>query len=223
MSAAVSVAEDRWVKLFSRLVPGELRTHFLPALLQERREMRARGVKRWKIELDSAGEILSGLAQRAPLWASAPEPAAQVPLAEGCARAGWPLWRLAGPAMFLGHVTGTLPLVWIGAGFLLASLAALVGVVAWGREPHPDAHARFANAVFGGTLAALVLVLLFGAVTVALLLVASATGWGFLASFAVHAHALFATACACAVTGSGWVPEEWYPRRLAPARRSAER
>lgn len=218
MSAAVTCAQDRWVRFFSRLVPGSLRTHFLPALLQERREMRERGVKRWRIELDSAGEILSGLAQRAPLWAAAPEPAAQPPLAEQCARVGWPVWRVAGPAMFLGHVTGSLPLFWIGAGLLLASFGALVGVVVAGREPHPEAHARFANAVLGGTLAALVLVLLFGVVTVTLLLVASATGWSLLASVAVHAHAFFATACACAITGSGWVPEEWYPRRLAATR-----
>ena len=222
MPAVVPVAGDRWVRFFSRLVPGELRPHFLAALLQDRREMVERGTKPWRVNLDSVREILAGIVQRAPLRSLGQRGGtAQPPVVEWAAIAGWPMWRIAGPAMFLGHVAGSGALFWVGAILLLAAIAGLVSVVALGREPLPDLHARYTNAVLGGTFALLVLVLLFGAVTVTLLLLSRALGLGVLASLAVHAHAFFATGCACAITASGWVPEEWYPRRLAVTRAKA--
>jgi hypothetical protein len=79
-------------------------------------------------------------------------------------------------------------------------------------------------AVLGGTLATLLLTFVFGALTIALLALASIFSSGLLMGLAVQALVLVTTTSLAGITGTGWVPEEYAPKRLHPtsdSRRSA--
>jgi hypothetical protein len=204
---------DRWLGFLAVLIPGNIRHHFLADLLKDREEMRARGVSRVWTNLRSAWEIVNGVVQRVPL---APEPhgAPDTPAAaEHAATAGWLAWRLCGPALFLGYMVGPAAVFWVGVTMLGVAVAALV-TVACLSDNLSELQTKLANGVLGGTVVILGFTLVFGVLTVALLALASVFSSVLLGSVAVKALVFVATASACGITASGWVPEEWYPKRL---------
>lgn len=205
---------DWWLGLLGHLVPRNIRHHFVGDLLQEREEMRGRGVSRLRMNLRSAWEMVNGIVQHVPL---APEPAGtleQPVLAERAALVGWLAWRACGPALFLGYVVGPFAVFWAGVALLAIAVVSLVVVAATARASLSDLQTHLVNGVLVGTLVVMGSTLVFGIVTVALLALASLLSSGLLASMAVKALVFVATATACAITASGWVPEEWYPKRL---------
>lgn len=213
MQAHVLERGDRWLGILAILIPANIRHHFLGDLLKEREEMRGRGLSRLRMNLASAWEVVNGIVQRVPL---APEPhgaAETPPAAENAALAGWLAWRACGPALFLGYVVGPSAVFWIGVALLGVAVASLV-VVACAKGSLSDLQTRLANGVLGGVLVVLGFTLVFGVFTVGLLALASVFSSVLLGSLAVKALVFVATASACGITASGWVPEEWYPKRL---------
>lgn len=205
---------DRWYRLLAILVPRDIRHQFLGDLLQEREDMRERGDLPALIMLFSFKEVLNGIAQHMPLR---PEPSGaigQTALAERAAPVGWIAWRISGPALFCGYVFGSGAVFWTGVAMLVLAFASVLAVAMAGRPPLTPAQTRLVNGVLVGTFTALVLVLVVSVVAMALLALATVFSSGLLASVAMSALAFVATAVACGISGSGWVPEEWYPKRL---------
>ena len=76
---------------------------------------------------------------------------------------------------------------------------------------------QFMNALLGGAVTALTLVVICGLACGLLIALGSILGWGFLSTIGIHLLVLLATGITCAITLSGWAPEEWYPEWLVRA------
>lgn len=214
-----SLSTDRWVKRFSVLVPREIREHFLADLIAERADMRVRGVPRWRMTLATLKELLDGAAQHAPLRPRLPTSHHEQPaIAARSAQVGWIVWRLSGLCLFAGLVSGVTPLFVAGVFMLAASFASVAIVAATGQAPLAELQGRLVTGVLVGTLTVLAATIAFGGFSVVLLGLAGLFGSVGLGKFAMGALVFVATSVACAVSVSGWVPEEWYPKRLVRTR-----
>jgi hypothetical protein len=203
-----------WVKLLTVVVPGDIRRDFTANLLADRREMQARGVSALKMNFSLVCALLNGFAQYAPLRpvvaATSPKPR----IADRAALIGSIAWRCAGPALLVGYILSSTLLMVLGGLLLAAAFGCLVTVAATSTNPMPEPQQRLAASVLGGTLASLLLVLVFGGVTLGFLALASIFSSGLLMGLAVKTLVLVATASLGVVAGSGWVPEEYTPKRL---------
>jgi hypothetical protein len=203
-----------WVKLLALVVPGDIRRDFTANLLADRREMEARGASKLKMNMSLFLSLLNGFAQYAPLRpvvaATSPKPR----IAGKAALYGAIAWRCAGPALFVGYVLSSTLLIVLGGILLAAAFGALVTVATTSVNPMPDREQHLVASVLGGTLASLLLVLAFGAVTIGFLSLASIVSSGLLMGFAVKSLVFVATLSLGVVAGSGWVPEEYVPKRL---------
>lgn len=212
-------AGDRWVRILSVLVPREIREHFLADLLAERADMRVRGLSRFRINLASAGELLEGIVQHVPLRPRLSETHSEQPVvAETAARVGWYSWRACGTAIFIGHVIGSMPLLLSGFALMLTAFVCLGTVALTAQPPLGDRQSDLVTGVLVGTVTILGFTLLFGALTIGMLALAALFSAGSLASVGFRILVFTATASAFAVTASGWVPSEWYPKRLVRSR-----
>ena len=203
-----------WVKLLTLVVPGDIRRDFTANLLADRREMQARGVSTLKMNFALLVSLLNGFAQYAPLRpvvaAASPKPR----ISEKAALYGSIAWRCAGPSLFVGYVLSSTLLIVLGAILLVASFGCLVTVATTCVNPMPEREQHLVASVLGGTLASLLLVIAFGAVTFAFLAIGSIFSSGLLMGFAVKSLVFVATGSMAIVAGSGWVPEEYTPKRL---------
>ena len=205
---------DRWLRLFAILVPREIRRQFVRDLIAERQEMRDKKEQPALVFFVSFKVILDGIAQHMPLQTAPSRSIAQPPLADRAAVFGWIAWRISGPALLCGYLFGSASVFWTGVAVLVLAFASVIAVAVAGRAPMSVKQARLVNGVLVGTFTALVLVLVFSVVAMGLLALATLFSSGLLASVAMSALAFVATAVACGISGSGWVPEEWYPKRL---------
>jgi hypothetical protein len=205
---------NRWLRLFSILVPGDIRHQFVGDLIAEREEMRDQNEQPALIFFMSLKEILSGIAQHMPLRPAPTGSIAQPPLADRAALFGWIAWRISGPALLCGYLFGSGAVFWTGVAMLVLAFASVLAVAMAGREPMTAPQTRLVNGVLVGTFTALILILVFSLLAFALLALATVFSSGLIASVAMSALAFVATAVACGISGSGWVPEEWYPKRL---------
>ncbi len=203
-----------WVKLLTLVVPGDIRRDFTANLLADRREQQARGVSALRMNFSLLCQLLSGFAQYAPLRpvvaATSPKPR----IAERAALVGIIAWRSAGPALLVGYVLSSTLLIVLGGLLLATAFGCLVTVASTSVNPMPEQQQRLCASVLGGTLASLLLVIVFGVATLGLLAIASVFSSGLLMGLAVKALVLVATASLGVVAGSGWVPEEYTPKRL---------
>jgi hypothetical protein len=203
-----------WVKLFALVVPGDIRRDFTANLLADRREMQARGTSALRMNFSLLCEILNGFAQYAPLRpvvaATSPKPR----VAERAALGGTIAWRCAGPALLVGYLLSSTLLIVVGGLLLVGAFGCLVAVASTSVNPMPERQQRLVASVLGGTLASLLLVFISGAATLGFLSIASIFSSGLLMSLAVKVLVLLATASLGIVAGSGWVPEEYTPKRL---------
>ena len=203
-----------WVKLLALVVPGDIRRDFTANLLADRREMQARGVSPLRINFSLVCSLLNGFAQYAPLRpvvaATSPKPR----IAERGALIGSIAWRCAGPALLVGYLLSSTLLLVLGGILLAAAFGCLITVASTSVNPMPEREQRFVASVLGGTVASLLLVVVFGMATIGFLALASIFSSGLLMALAVKALVLVATASLGIVAGSGWVPEEYTPKRL---------
>lgn len=203
-----------WVKLFTLVVPGDIRRDFTANLLADRREMQARGVSALRMNFSLLCVLLNGFAQYAPLRpvvaATSPKPR----IAERAAVGGTIAWRCAGPALLVGYLLSSTLLIVLGGLLLAVAFGCLVAVASTSVNPMPERQQRLVASVLGGTLASLLLVVVSGVLTLSLLSIASIFSSGLLMGLAVKALVLLATASLGIVAGSGWVPEEYSPKRL---------
>ncbi len=205
---------DHWLRLLSILVPREIRHQLVGDLIAERQEMRDQKEQPALIFFLSLKEILDGIAQHMPLQPAPSGSIAQPPLADRAAVFGWIAWRISGPALLCGYLFGSASVFWTGVAVLVLAFASVLAVAMAGREPMTVSQTRLVNGVLFGTFTALVLILVFSVVAMGLLALATLVSSGLLASAAMSALAFVATAFACGISGSGWAPEEWYPKRL---------
>ncbi|HEX5136637.1 MAG TPA: hypothetical protein VFY93_06675 [Planctomycetota bacterium] len=203
-----------WVKAFAIVVPGDIRRDFTANLIADRREMQARGVSPLRMNFSLLCELLNGFAQYAPLRPVVASASPKPRIAEKAALGGAIAWRSAGPALLIGYLLSSTLLIVLGGLLLIGAFGCLVTVAATSGNPMPERQQRFVASVLGGTLASLLLILVFGLVTIGLLAAASVVSSGLLAGLAVKALVLVATASLGVVAGSGWVPEEYTPKRL---------
>jgi len=203
-----------WVKLLTLVVPGDIRRDFTANLLADRREQQARGVSALRMNFSLLSQLLNGFAQYAPLRpvvaATSPKPR----LAQRAALIGTISWRSAGPALLVGYVLSSTLLIVLGGLLLATAFGCLVTVASTSGNPMPEQQQRLCASVLGGTLASLLLVIVFGVATIGFLAIASIFSSGLLMGLAVKALVLVATASLGVVAGSGWVPEEYTPKRL---------
>lgn len=203
-----------WVKAFTLVVPGDIRRDFTANLLADRREMEAKGVSPLRMNFSLVCELLNGFAQYAPLRPVVASTSPKPRIAERAALGGAIAWRSAGPALLVGYLLSSTLLIVLGGLLLVGAFGCLVTVAATSGNPMPERQQRFVASVLGGTLASLLLILFFGMLTIGLLALASVFSSGLLAGLAVQALVLVATASLGIVAGSGWVPEEYTPKRL---------
>jgi hypothetical protein len=203
-----------WVKLLTLVVPGDIRRDFTANLLADRREMQARGVSKLRMNTALVVSLLNGFAQYAPLRpvvaATSPKPR----ISEKAALVGSVAWRCAGPALFVGYILSSTLLVVLGGILLATAFGSVVTVAATSVSPMPDREQRVVASVLGGTLSSLLLVVSFGALTIGFLALASIFSSGLLMGFAVKSLVFVTTLSLGIVGGSGWVPEEYVPKRL---------
>jgi len=203
-----------WVKAFALVVPGDIRRDFTANLLADRREMEARGVSSLRMNFSLLCQLLNGFAQYAPLRpvvaATSPKPH----VAERAALGGMIAWRCAGPAMLVGYLLSSALLIVLGGIGLAVAFGCLVTVASTSTNPMPERQQRLVASVLGGTLASLLLILLFGVVAFCLLSIASIVSSGLLMALIVKTLVLVSTGSLAVVAGSGWVPEEYCPKRI---------
>lgn len=203
-----------WVKALTLVVPGDIRRDFAANLLADRREMEARGVSSLRMNFSLLLQLLNGFAQYAPLRpvvaATSPKPR----IAERAALIGSISWRCAGPSFLVGYALSSTLLIVLGGLLLASAFGCLVAVASTSVNPMPERQQRLVASVLGGTLATLLLIVFSGLVTLGLLSIASIFSSGLLMSLAVKALVLISTASFGVVAGSGWVPEEYTPKRL---------
>jgi len=203
-----------WIRTLSLVVPRDIRHEFVGNVLADRQELAEQGVPRWRRNVALVRELLNGFAQYAPLnpllTASSPKP----DVAAQAARYGWLAWRVAGPAMLLGYLGGRWWLLGLGALLLVAAYAALVTLLLTAKSPLSEPQSRLIAGLLGGTLSGLLLVCVFGVLTIGFLALASLFDSGLIAAFAVRSLLFEALTVVACVTLSGWVPKEWTAKRL---------
>jgi hypothetical protein len=204
----------RWAGILTLIVPGDIRRDFTANVLADRREMQSRGVSPIVMNYRLCRDLLNGFAQYAPLRpvvaATSPKPR----VADRAAMIGTIAWRSTGPALLVGYVLSSTLLLVLGGLLLAASFGCLVAVAATSVNPMPAPQQRLVASVLGGTLATLLLIVVFGLATLGFLALASIFSSGLLMGFAVKSLVFLATASLGIVAGSGWVAEEYTPKRL---------
>jgi len=214
MSANTPLGGPRWVRAAALVVPGDIRREFTANLLADRREMQARGVPALLVNFITCRELLGGFAQYAPLRPLVAGTSPKPHVAERAAVGGWVAWRVAGLSFLIGYVLGSIPLLVLGGVLLAGAFGALVAVASTARNPLTERQARHVAGVLGGTLATLLLILVFGLFTIGVLAIGSIFSSGLLMGLAVKALVLVATASLAVVSGTGWVPQEYDPKRI---------
>jgi hypothetical protein len=202
------------VKILALVVPGDIRREFTANLLADRRDMQARGVSPLLMSFALCRELLAGFAQYAPLRPVVAGTSPKPRVAERAGLGGWISWRIAGPALFIGYILGSTLLLVLGGLLLAGAFGCLVTVASTATNPMPESQRRLVASVLGGTLATLLLIVFFGAATMGVLAIGSIFSSGLLMGLATTALVLVATSSLAIITGSGWVPEEYDPKRL---------
>lgn len=196
----------RLLRLVGRAVPRDIRRHWLAELHGTLEVARECGLDRFEVFLLAAPEVLSGVAQHAPLQVGTLDPD------NSAGRRTWWAWRAAGPLVFLGYVFESGWMLAAGGAALLFAFAMLVRFAR--EEPMPEMHLRTFNGVAGGFIVGIAVLVLPSAVTAATVMCALAFGQAWMTAAAVHVLTLLAVSSLCAITASGWVPSPWQPRRL---------
>jgi len=190
----------------SRVAPKDIRHQWLGEAVVTRREARECGLPRFEVDLLTAEQVLTGLAQRAPLQMGRPEPD------NGAADRAVLAWRFSGPALLAGHVFSS---GWMSAAGVALFILAWAAVVWFARtEPMPKSRARAFNAVVGGSVTALCLLILPGLSSGVLALGGLVFGHPGMAAFAIQAFVSVTMIVVCFITVYGWAPEPWEPKRL---------
>jgi hypothetical protein len=209
---------DRVVRKLARiLVPRAIRPEFTAEMLQRRAELFAVDPSRLRVLFETLRLLAVGFAQRAPLSSPGLEtngPVTVPPHTQTAVTIGLLAWRTAGPVLLLAGILGGMGPWLLGVGLLGAAFAALVLVVATRSEPYAASEVTLANRVLGGTLIALGGAAVAGLGTVALIALGAAFDSTWISSAAVRLLLVAATVTAAVVSGSGWTPEPWLPRRL---------
>jgi len=203
-----------WIRTLSLIVPRDIRHDFVGNVLADRHEMAEQGIPRWRRNIALGRELLNGFAQYAPLNPLLTVRSPKPDVAAQAARYGWLAWRAAGTAMLIGYLGSRWWLLGLGAFLIVAAYAGLVTLLVTAKSPLPGSQSRLIAGVLGGTLSGLLLVCVFGVLTIGFLALASLFNSGLIAGFAVRSllfEALIVVAC---VTLSGWVPQEWTAKRL---------
>jgi len=203
-----------WVRRLVIFVPKDIRRDFVGNLQADADEMQEAGASRLKMSLSMARALLEGFAQHAPLEPAVTGNADKPELAAWSTGVGWVSWRLLGPGLFVGYLLGSVPLILAAVGLLLLSYAALVALAVSGQNPLPESQSRFMAAILGGTVATLLTLFAFAIPTTVLIGLGSLFSLPLISALAIKAYVFVATLTACGVTGSGWVPKEWSPKRL---------
>jgi hypothetical protein len=203
-----------WVRRLVIFVPKDIRHDFIGNLQADSDEMHAAGASRLKMSLSMARALLEGFAQHAPLEPAVTGSADKPELAAWSTGVGWVSWRLLGPGLFVGYLLGSVPLILSAVGLLMLSFACLVALAVSGQNPLPESQSRFMAAILGGTVATLLTLFAFAIPTAVLIGLGSLLSLPWISEQAINAYVLVATLTACGVTGSGWVPTEWTPKRL---------
>ena len=203
-----------WVRRLVIFVPKDIRHDFVGNLQADCEEMQEAGASRLKLSLSMARGLLEGFAQHAPLEPAVTGNADKPQLAAWSTGVGWIAWRLLGPGLFLGYVLGSVPLILGSVGLLMLSFACLVALAVSGKNPLPESQSRFMAAILGGTVATLLTLLAFAIPTIVLIGLGSLFSVALISALAIKAYVFVATATVCGITGSGWVPQEWTPKRL---------
>jgi hypothetical protein len=214
MEAAPKSSLPWWVRRLVIFVPKDIRYEFVGNLEADTEEMQEAGASRLKTSLSLAGGLLEGFAQHAPLEPAVTGSSDKPQWAAWSAGVGRISWRLLGPGLFLGYVLGSLPLLLAGVGLLVLSFACLVTLAVTGKNPLSEAQSKFMAAILGGTVATLLTLFAFAIPTVVLIGLASLFSVTLVSAVAIKIYVLVATATVCGITGSGWVPKEWTPKRL---------
>jgi len=214
MSANSPLGGPFWVKALALFVPGDIRREFTANLLADRREMQARGVSSLLVNFMTCRELLGGFAQYAPLRPIVTGLSPKPHVAERSAAGGWFAWRVTGLSFVIGYVLGSIPLLVLGGVLLAVAYGSLVAVATTARNPLTERQARLVAGVLGGTLATPLLILVFGMFTIGVLAIGSIFSSGLLMGLAVKALVLVATASLAVVSASGWVPQEYDPKRI---------
>ena len=203
-----------WVRWLVIFVPRDIRRDFVGNLEADCREMHEAGASRLKMSLSMAGALLEGFAQHAPLEPAVTGSSDKPGWAAWSTGMGWVSWRLLGPGLFLGYVLGSAPLLLSAVGLLVLAFTSLVILAVTGQNPLPESQSRFMAAILGGTVATLLTLLAFAIPTVVLIGLGSLFSVALISALAIKVYVFVATLTACGITGSGWVPEEWTPKRL---------
>lgn len=203
-----------WVRRLVVFVPRDIRHEFVGNLEADCYEMQEAGVSRLKVSLAMIGSLLEGFAQHAPLEPAVTGSSDKPAWAAWSTGVGSITWRFLGPGLFLGYLLGSAPVLLSAVGLLVISFACLVTLAVTGKNPLPVSQAKFMAAILGGSVATLLTLLAFAIPTVVLIGLASLFSVTLISALAIKVYVFVATLTACAITGSGWVPEEWTPKRL---------
>ena len=203
-----------WVRLLVVFVPRDIRHDFVGNMEADCHEMQEAGVSRLKVSLSMAGALLEGFAQHAPLEPAVTGSSDKPVWAAWSTGVGSISWRLLGPGLLLGYLLGSAPILLSAVGLLVLSFACLVALAVTGKNPLPEAQSKFMAAILGGTVATLLTLLAFAIPTVVLIGLASLLSVTLVSAVTIKVYVFVATLTACGITGSGWVPEEWTPKRL---------
>jgi len=203
-----------WVRRLVIFVPKDIRHDFLGNLQADCDEMHEAGTSRLKTSLSMARALLEGFAQHAPLEPAVTGNSDKPELAAWSTGVGRLAWRLLGPGLFLGFLLGSVPLILGSVGLLMLSFACLVALAVSGKNPLPESQSRFMAAILGGTVATLLTLCVFAIPTTLLIGLGSLVSVPLISALAIKAYVFAATLTVCVITGSGWVPKEWTPKRL---------
>jgi len=214
--SSASAPRDRWLRIAVRLVPRHIRDEFRANLLADHQRSVTREGTAGPANRMAALELLNGIAQNFPLEFEAIgnrlRPHSVVVNRVGVA--GYWLWRLAGPLLFLGYAFSSGPLLLGSLAAALAAFAASTVVLLRGPDPLPPEQHRTVVVVLVGS-GLLVGAAFLGAVPTLLLVgISAAIGWSSLASFSVSAFVFCMTGVVAWFTATGWMANVWAPTRL---------
>lgn len=198
-----------FLKTIAKVIPADIRMQWMGDLLASRADQRDFGMPESEIRLYTIERVLEGVAQRAPLQ--------PVPKLEDSATRlpglTWFAWRLAGPALFIGYLTGSAGLLLGGAATVIA--AVLVVLVLAARKNVLDyPETRLLNGVLGTCIVCLTFACVAGLLTAGLVALSAAIGQAQIAAAAVHTLAFLTTGMVCLLSARGWIPKPWSPKRL---------
>ena len=214
MEAAPNSGLAWWVRRLVIFVPKDIRHEFVGNLQADCFEMQQTGASRLKMSLSMARALLEGFAQHAPLEPAVTGSSDKPEMAAWSTGVGRFSWRLLGPGLFLGYVLGSVPVLLSAVGLLMLSFGCLVALAVTGKNPLPEGQAKFMATILGGTVATLLTLLAFAIPTIVVIGLASLLPDSPIAGWVITAYVFVATATVCGITGSGWVPQEWTPKRL---------